>query len=95
MRDYLTLGSAPTDEECVQVTDKDFYIKEMKEECLRYARLLNTKFPNRPEGCTFSIRNFPHDFGNYYEVVVNFDNENEEQMNYAFEVENNLPERWD
>jgi len=95
MRNYLELGTAPTDEKCVQVTNKQEYLQPMREECKRYINLLKKLFPNKPEGCEYKIKSFPHDFGNYLEVVIYYNPEIEEEIEYAFNVENNLPNKWE
>jgi hypothetical protein len=95
MRSYLELGSAPCYEECVQVSNKNDYIFAMKEECKRYKTQLEKRFQDIPDGCQFGIKSFYHDFGTYYEVVIYFDNDIDNQVNFAFDVENNLPEKWD
>ena len=94
MLDYIELGSAPPEEECIQISDKGNYLSAMREECNRYKELLQRKFSDRPQGVYFAIKKFYHDFGSYLEVVVKFDDENEEQVNYAYHVENNLPGTW-
>lgn len=89
--EYLELGSAPTEEECVQVSDKVDYIPAMREELIRYRKLLEKMFPS----CYFSIMWFDHDFGRYGEVVVRFNPDNEEEVHYAYNVEHNLPKYWE
>ena len=91
MRDYITIGSSPSGEDCVSVSDKTDYIIPMREECKRFKELLQKKFPNAKLG----IKGFDHDFGRYYEVVAYFDDEDEESMNTAYEVEANCPEYWE
>jgi hypothetical protein len=94
MHNYIELGSAPVEENCVCVSDKKDYIIPMREECNRYKELLQRKFPDRPNGVIFAVKKFYHDFGSYLEVVVKYDDENEEQVNYAYMVESNLPGTW-
>lgn len=96
MANYIEVGSAPFDEECVYVTDKKPYIREMLHECIRYKSYLEKLFSEQmPDGCEFGIKMFPHDFGSYYEVVIYFDDEIEEQCDFAYMVEDNLPEKWE
>jgi hypothetical protein len=52
-------------------------------------------FGPEPEGAFFRVKANPHDFGSYYSVVCNFDDENEEAIKYAYNCENNSPARWD
>jgi hypothetical protein len=94
MREYLELGSSPTEEDCIQVQSNTDYKNEMCEECSRYKDLLKKIFSDIPDSCTFSIKSFPHDFGNYYEVVVYYNPDIEASVEYAFNVESNLPAHW-
>ena len=96
MKDYILLGSAPSEEDCVQVSQDPNYIAAMYEECKRWKSSLMDKFPI-PEGLNvhFGIKRFPHDFGEYMEVALYYDDRDEEAMDFAFEVENTMPERWD
>ena len=90
----LELGSTPSGEDCVQVGSDsyfDLYIAEAK----AYIDQLKRQFPNIPDGVSFGIKSFPHDFGTYHEVVVKYNEDNEEAINFAFDVENNTPEYWD
>lgn len=94
MKDYISLGPTPCDEECAQVGDNDYSLKS-KEECRKYKQLLLNKFGEPPEGARFLIKNFSHDYGSYSEVVISFDSDNREALSFAIEVENNLPSKWD
>lgn len=96
MADYIALGSVPVDEDCVGVSDKRPYMKEMTAECRRYKKLLEELFP-RPNGVDahFTIKSFPHDFGTYKEVCVVYDCDDEAACEYAYNVEANLPARWE
>lgn len=94
MRDYLTLGGAPYDEQCVQVTDKADYKPAMRLECARYKTQLEKQFADRPDTVWFVIKTFPHDFGSYSEVCISFDPDNVESTDYAQHVEWYMPATW-
>ena len=94
MRDYLTFGSSPVEEDCVQVGAPDYYEK-YRDECNRYRQLLLNRFGNPPGSAKLIIKAFEHDFGTYYEVCIAFNDENEEETNYAYMLENNIPARWE
>lgn len=94
MRSYLELGSAPVEEECVQVTQDIKYLEVMREEVKKYKQLLEELFSNRPDGTRFEIKSFAHDYGRYYEVVFVYDDEIEQHEEYAFRVEDQLPLTW-
>jgi hypothetical protein len=93
MKEYLELGSAPADEDCIQVGDND-YVPAMLKDCKRYKEQLTKQFLNIPDSCSFSIKQFPHDFGSYYEVVIYYDPNIPASIDFAFNVENNLPNNW-
>lgn len=90
MREYIELGSTPIEENCTQTTDVDFESRSAKE-CKAYAHQLKRLFPNS----SFSIKSFAHDFGNYKEVVVYYNPDNQEDSDRAANIENNLPLYWD
>ena len=94
MKDYLNIGSAPIEEDCVQV-GTDNYMQDSRKECQRFVDLLNMKFPNKPNGVDFKIKSFPHEFGTYREVVVSYDDSVEEQVEFAFMVEDQTPLTWE
>lgn len=93
MRTYLELGGTPSDEDCAQVGQDDYREKALAE-CRRYKAQLERQFPNPPEGCSFGIKSFPHDFGSYHEVVIYFNDGNDEQIDFAYKVENEAPGNW-
>jgi hypothetical protein len=94
-REYLELGPVPCDEKCEQVgPDCDY--GRMSAESREYANQLYRMFPGAEDAnCSFGVKSFPHDFGSYKEVVVRFDSDDEKSVEFAFNVENNLPAEWD
>lgn len=96
MRDYIELGSAPIEEDCIQVSSSKPYFEEMRDECRRYKELLNKVCPiPKSTKAYYSIKFFSHDFGGYLEVCIFFDDEDEEACNFAYKLENELPLRWE
>lgn len=97
MFDFLYLGSVPSDEECIQVESDANYIQPMLNECNRYKELLEKLFPipNHLKGhLEFKIKRESYEAGPYYEVIIRYDEDLEEAVNFAFYVENNLPSNW-
>ena len=94
MRDYFSLGSTPAGEDCIQVGQPN-YMDESTKECQRYIAQLRRQFGTEPIGTRFGIKTFPHDFGSYKEVVIYFDDEDEEAVHFAYKVEAECPEYWD
>ena len=93
MRDFINIGSTPSEEDCAQV-GSDGYYEKATEECHRYLKCLRQHFGLEPVGAKLGIKGFDHDFGTYYEVVCYFDTEDREAIDYAFRVESGAPGRW-
>lgn len=93
MRSYISIGSAPSEEECAQVGDPDYRVKAVAE-CRRFIVLLREMFGAEPEGAKLAVKAFPHDFGTYHEVVCYYDESMQEAVDYAFKVEANVPATW-
>ena len=89
MRQYLELGSTPIDEVCKQVGTDDYY--DIRQECLVYKNQLERMFP----GNNFKVKTFHHDFGDYCEVVIIYDDDDDRQEVLVYEIENKLPLAWD
>lgn len=94
MTEEIYLGPVPLEEECVQVGTKD-YMRRSKIECEVFISQLKRAFGSPPKGSSFKILNCPHDFGTYREVVIEFNPEFPECVNWAFNVEENIPLNWD
>ncbi len=94
MRDYLTLGPTPAAEDCAQVGADD-YERRSRREARAYIHQLERTFPRAAELGMFGSKTFPHDFGSYREVVVRFDDENQEELDLAFQIEATTPSDWD
>lgn len=93
---YETLGSAPYDENCVQVITGENYLPKMREECNKYKLMLIKRFPI-PENMAvfFSLKENQHNFGTYLEVAITFDENNPKSKEFMLFVDNNLPAKWD
>lgn len=93
MVDYLHLSPVPIEEPCQQVPYA--YPDLARKECLVFIEQLRRVFGPEPEGARLRVKACPHDFGTYYDVIVQYDDTIEEAVEYAFNLENNLPESWD
>ena len=85
MREYLTIGSTPHDEDCAQVGSAD-YTERAKHECELYSRQI-IKHYGEPELGYLTTKKHAHDFGTYYEVSACYDPEDEESTTWAFDIE--------
>jgi len=95
MKDYIELCSVPVEEPCAMIGADD-YPKRARLECRAFIDQLERTFPGAiAAGVYFRTRSNPHDFGTYYEVAVYFDDDDEEQAEWAYCIEENLPTHWD
>ena len=98
MTDTMTFGTAPSDEDCVQLISNDGgeSASLMKAEAARYVELLYGVFPEAATcNCAFRVKRESHDFGTYYETAISFNDDDPDALNYALFVESNLPATWD
>ena len=93
VRDYIEIGVGPYDEPCVCVGEEDYY-ERAKAECQRFIKGLESYFGD-PDGCYFKIKWNEHDFGTYADVVIYYDDNYKEEVDYAFMVESNIPATWE
>lgn len=93
MKDYLSLGGVPPEEDCVSVT-KGNYLDVMRQETEAYKIAMIRFLGEPPEGVRFRIRCNSHDFGSYYDLEVVFDDSDESQIDYAMKCESEGPMTW-
>lgn len=93
MRDYMTIGSTPCDEECTGVGAEN-YDARARVESNQFIDAIRKKLGNEPDGARLAIKSFPHDFGTYHEVVCYFDTDKEESVEYAYRCESDSPNTW-
>lgn len=90
--DSLTLGATPADETCVGV---EYGIPLQRAECRLYREAIQHHYADRWQpGCSLIVRSNPHDFGVYLEVEVRFEESNDAQTDFAFNLESNVPTKW-
>lgn len=100
-KQILNLAPTPLDEQCTQVGDPNYH-EEARKEINAFIGQLRRMFGEEPKGCRYKITSNPHDFGTYLDLDIIFyeddEAENEEEnkaAQYAYNVENNLPNNWD
>jgi hypothetical protein len=93
MRDYVSIGPTPCEEECAQLGQDDYREKAIAE-CKRFIALLRKTFGDEPPGARLAIKWFDHDFGQYCEVLCWFDSDNIAATDYAFRCEKQTPLTW-
>lgn len=102
MIERIDLGSTPCDEECAQTVDDNYYERANKE-CAAFIRqlwrVLETDFSvtqdTAPDSFNLVVRTARHDFGDYYEVAIRFNDNVEEAVTLAYKLENAVPKKWD
>ncbi|MCL6564182.1 MAG: hypothetical protein K6U87_14365 [Firmicutes bacterium] len=93
MRGEMSIGPAPANEPCAQVGQPG-YAERAREECRRFIDLIRRTVGPEPPGARLRVAACPHEFGTYYEVVVEYDDEDEAAVDYAFRVEREAPATW-
>ena len=93
MREFMNIGSTPSDEPCASVGEPDYYPRA-REECARFIELIRKKLGEEPPGAHLATKSFPHDFGTYHEVVCYFEDSDEEASQYAYLCESESPRTW-
>ena len=94
MKDFINIGPVPYEEPCAQVGSPD-YQRQARQECTRFINLLRRTLGEEPENAHLEIKSNPHDFGTYYEVVCQFDDDDEEAAKYAYRCESEAHSQWD
>jgi hypothetical protein len=93
--DYIELGPVPAGETCAQVGTEHYLAMSLRE-CKVYQRMLQRLCPI-PQGLpvAFVVRSHAHDFGPYREVSVRFCGGSQAAVDFAYDVDANVPEQWD
>lgn len=94
MRDYLSIGAAPPEEDCAQVGQPGYH-EQARRECQAYRDLLRRTLGPEPPGARLIIKSNPHDFGDYLDVACQYEDTDPEAKAYAFRCESEGPETWD
>ena len=95
MRDYVYIGSTPSDEPCQQLGMPSYDGIQARKECVVFISQLRRMFGPEPDGARLAVKIERHDFGSYPEVVCWFDDEKPESVDYAFRCEGESPANWD
>jgi hypothetical protein len=97
MKQRINLGSTPADEPCAQV-GAEGYAEKARAECKRYIQVLRHAYIAThgalPEGLNIRIASAPHDYGSYYEVVAEFDENDAQAYEAALWLDSHAPAEW-
>ena len=88
MRNFETIGCTPHDEDCAQVGRPD-YAQRARVECRLFMQQIAKHYPE-PEKGYLAIKWFGHDFGTYCEVLAYFDDEDDESVTWAYDIEGDV-----
>lgn len=94
MKQHINIGPVPCEEDCEQL-GPTYRPDVARAECRRFLALIQKRLGPGPEGARLRIKGFDHDFGRYYEVVCEFDDDDTAAFNYALRCENDAPTHWE
>ena len=87
--DYIELGSCPDDE----APGVNAFFEKMF--CELYIEQLRRIFGKEPKNCKLAIKHFECVHGGYNEVVCYYDSTDEIAVKWAYNIDDNLPLKWD
>jgi hypothetical protein len=93
-RTSLEIAPVPCNEECQQVGTENYDEQLAYRECVAFQKQLERTFP-KVGGVYLKVKANSHDFGVYHEVVAYFDENNDEECEWAFNMEGSIPLNWD
>ena len=94
MKEFECIGTTPTEEGCVQLDSPNYY-REVRVEIKAFTDQLIRVFGEPPPGVVFKTNRNLHDVGVYYDILIAYDDQQEQQLEYVMNMVNNLPENWD
>lgn len=94
MKETLELTSVPCSEECQQYGTKNYDSNRARAECRAFKNQLERESPP-PGEAYLKVKANPYEDGSYYEVAAVFNPENEQEADWAYGLESELPEFWD
>ena len=91
MKDYIEIDTTPVDEPCVQVPGD---VNLMRLEGRAMIQQLERQFGEFPDKFMIKINKNYHDFGTYLDLQLFYECDHPSE-DFAFEIEGNIPEKWD
>ena len=89
--------TSPYGEDCVYLGEDD-YLPRAKKEANRFLAQIRKHYGNEPGSSYLDIKKNPHDFGTYLSIEFYYEADNEEEVDYGFDIEGdvkNVLETWD
>lgn len=102
MKEFISIGASPPSADCIQAPYKNLLQRDdAYAECYRYIAAIRSVLGKEPQGARFRIQRNPYDFGNqerycdyYFDVICQYETDNEEAQAYAFRCESDGPDDW-
>ena len=95
MRDRYELGTTvPHEERCSQVGAPNFTSCSRMEARALISQLRRIHGPE-PQGANLRVISCPHDFGTYYDVAVEYQDDSDEAVAYMLKIDGGVPDTWD
>ena len=92
-RDFHIIDTVPSDEKCIPAGED--YERE-QQEARTFIDQLKREFPNTEKyDIELEAVSCPHDFGNYMQILVSYNTDNQKSVNYALKIVDHLPLQWD
>ena len=89
--------TSPYGEDCVYV-GMDNYLPRANNEAARFLAQIRKHYGDEPGNSELKIKHNPHDFGTYLSIEFYYEADNEEEVDYGFDIEGdvkNALETWD
>ena len=95
MLETFELGTTtPYDEPCAQLGSEGYYTKA-QQEIRAFVGQLKRLTGQPPANANFKMIQCPHDFGTYLDLVLVYDEDDEDQVEWMLKVESLIPANWD
>ena len=89
--------TSPYAEDCVCVGEDD-YLPRAKKEANRFLAQILKHYGKEPGGSYLQIKKNHHDFGVYLSIELHYEDDNEDEIEYGFDIEGDVKgvlENWD
>ena len=89
--------TSPYGEDCVYV-GMDNYLPRANNEAARFLAQIRKHYGDEPGNSELKIKHNPHDFGTYLSIEFYYEADNEEEVDYGFDIEGDVKgvlETWD
>ena len=95
MTDYFELcTTTPHEEKCVQSNSAN-YSRLSKIEARVLKNQLLRMHGTPPGNVYFKVTSNPHDFGDYNDLAIVYNDNDEDEMDYMLKIESGIPNNWD